>query len=277
MKIGMIGFLLQNEELIDGYISKYAFYEYWDRRIEILNSISSMDDIDLIITANNFIVLTPPKLEQGLSEYLKDFIVLCSRYIDNKKPIIFGGDFYNSHIAFNPYFGTDSFCCFLVPVNSHFEQNNSIWESWSDGSCNSSAFIEQNSNRKIQFQDKQICLLSCGDILSTCHKQGAFLPDADIFLSIAHINFKKWTLEDKRTNFETHIHRWKNNNNLIVLVTQNVTYDVTHNKQYFNRLTYQLIWPSNYRRSSQTTLFNERCEPVGEFSDANYFLIKINL
>ena len=277
MNIELIGFLLDERDLIKGYMSKNAIYEYWEERITILNFVSNMEDIDLLITANNFIIITPNKIEESIANYLNDFLVICDQKISNKKPLIIGGDIYHSHISFNPYYGIDSFCCFLNPLNSKFDIGTYIWESWADGECNSNAFLIQNPNRMVSIEGKRICLLSCGDIMSTCHCKGKLLPDADIYVSIAHLNFSKWLLEDKKSDFETHIHRWKQNNDLYIFVTQNLTYSEAGKGYYFNGLEYQLIWPNSCRQQATTLLFDARNHSVTDFKDAKYFTVKLNI
>ena len=98
MNIELIGFLLDERDLINGYMSKNAIYEYWEERITILNFVSNMEDIDLLITANNFIIITPNKIEESIANYLNDFLVICDQKISNKKPLIIGGDIYLSLI-----------------------------------------------------------------------------------------------------------------------------------------------------------------------------------
>ena len=67
---------------------------------------------------------------------------------------------------------------------------------------------------------------------------------------------------DKKSNFETHIHRLKQNNNLYIFVMQNLTYSETGKAYYFNGLEYQLIWPNSCRQQAETLLFEAHNQSV---------------
>jgi len=251
MKIRLVLLVYDEGELITDHMSKKAFPEHWNTRISILEQAMQDKSLDLVITSNDFFVLTPNCILSP-TEYLeKEGLLKEFNQLPNKIHLITGVDLHNNRIIFNPYNALNSIVYYLpLKDNSGYKVEKFIWESWiEEGKCNQAAFASQNENRIIEFKfnDKKIkiCLLSCGDILSVCHVKGKLLPLADIYLGVAHVDFKKWFVRSKEKNTDrTNIHKWKNDDSLTVIVTQNITRNKIENKDFFaidnNKEIYQL-------------------------------------
>ena len=248
--------ICNQNDIIDKYYCRHSYPDYWELRKAILKE-AIEGKIDLIITSNNFFTFFPNHL-LDIKKFVENNIVEKLKDLSKKVPLIIGFDVNNSNIKFNPYGGTDAVVCYLrVNSDNMYEYGTHIWECWTSETCNQPGFIEQNDNRVINFKSNKICLLSCGDILSNCHSSGRNLPDADIYISLAHMNFKKWFAKSKRTNDDvSNIQVWLNDPPKKVLVTQQITCNNLQDANYFDEGKYQLIWPPEIRNTQEKTSHN---------------------
>jgi len=284
MKVRLILLAYEDEILlINGYLNEKSFPDFWSERIMILNHALNEDDIDIVITPHNFFTLIPYCICQA-NEYLIHCGLLHElNTLSNKKPIILGVDLVNNHIPFNPYFSLDAIVYFLdLNGNNEFTISTAIWECWKNRDfCNQTAFIEQNRKRVIPMGDKDGCLLSCGDIMAKCHSSGDKLPDTDIYVALTHKDFKKWLVQKKVKDKDvSNINYWKQDDELIVLVTQNIAKSNIQDRNFFKDFVYQLIWPVECRHGSNTIFYDKKftkLNPKTALNNINYIFIDLVL
>lgn len=237
--------------------------------------------IDLIVTSNNFLSFFPPKKIEG-KEQIGKLVTDVLKELRHKKPLILGFDLLTKAIVFNPYGGINATVCFLdVMGRNKYECKRQIWECWEDKSkCNKSCIVDQNCERIFCNKDKKICLLSCGDILGYCHAYGKNLPDADIYLGLAHMNFSKWNVRAKEKDNEmANIQVWKKKK-AVVIVTQQLSRDVIRrgDRNFIEngeRMQYRLIWPPALRHDQIPTMFNAEHAIIDRIEDASYLFVDI--
>ena len=257
--------ICEDDEIINGYYSKQSMPDNFAIRKNILKKSIEYegDNIDLVITSNNYFTFSPSSILKG-NQFVEEYILRELNYLTYKKPLIIGFDLINNRIVFNPYRGISAMVCLItVDDNNQYKYVTHIWECWADkGNCDQSGFIEQNDRRLTDINNNKICLLSCGDILSCCHDSGRNLPDANIY--------------------ETNIQNWKNNCDIRVLVTQQISRTVFNklDKNYFkknNNLEYQLIWPVVNRHAQRLIMFDNDDNIVDESNDPKYMFIDIQI
>lgn len=283
LKVRSIIPVCAKDEVVNGYYCKRGFPDSLATRKEILKKSMEygQDNIDLIVTSNNFFTFFPSCQMSG-RQLTESYIVRELEDLCLKKPLIVGFDLINRHIHFNPYSGIDAIVCFLKVNNYNmYEYATHVWECWTSKSCDQIGFIEQNDKRTIDFKGQTVCLLSCGDILGSCHDSGKNLPNANVYVSLAHMNFKKLILSIKERDQDgANIQKWKNSYDIKVLVTQQITREILihMNNNYFkknNELEYQLIWPPMIRKNQRLSLFDINSNKVRKKEDAEYIFVDI--
>lgn len=257
--------ICEDDDIFDEYYCKHSLPDNFEIRKEILNFAMTYkkEGIDLVVTSNNFFAFQPNYLMEG-RHYVEDYVFAQVQHLDFKKPLVVGFDIRNDRIEFNPYGGIEALVCFLEVISENtYKYNTHIWESWfATGNCDSASFAEQNEKRRFDYEGWKCCLLSCGDILGYCHNSGGNLPDADIYLGLAHMNFKKWSIKSKEGGKdEANIQKWKKRSNIVVIVTQQLSRKVVkrRDRNYLDKINdskYQVIWPAALRNNQTVTMFN---------------------
>lgn len=263
MKIRLVIPICDSRKIINVFYCEDSFPEHISFRKSLLCKamLHDSEDVQLIVTSNNFFTFSPNQLLSG-KQFIECYLIPEIMDIRGKKPLIIGVDLYNDRIKFNPYNGIDSLVAFLEVKDGRFVYATHIWECWGgQRRCDSSGFIEQNKNRVIRpFKDNYpICLLSCGDILAICHDSGKSLPPVGerekfIYLDLAHMGFKKWIIQDKKKGIDrTNLQRWKGDEH-IVIVTMQIPEERLKDKNFIGEdQKYLLIWPLSIRENQKLT------------------------
>lgn len=216
------------------------------KRLKLLNFAMKWnhENIDLIVTSNNFFALKSALKLNCIKQEINQ--------IKLKRDIVIGmGLLYAKNS-----FGGIKASVFYFKAGKKYKLTNQIWEVWNKTAKKNNKtflnFIKQN--RVVNLKDKTITLLSCGDILSKIHQKKG-LPDTDIYLDLAHIDFKNYSI-----NKEKHIswiQHWKGEEK-IVLLTQQIHNKFLNDNNFFNseQKKYKLIYPKNKWEKQNVTYFN---------------------
>jgi len=201
------------------------------------------NDIDLVVTSNNFFGFNDKneKRLKGLINSLK-----C------KKNLIIGVDFSK---RINPFGGISAKVFYFQRKNNLYIQKKSIWEVWYKGIKKNKKTLDnfKKQSRTIKVKNKSITLLSCGDILKDIHQGKKGLPNTNIYISLAHMNFRNYSINLKQ--HISHIQNWMGSNK-IVLVTQQLSDDKLNNGHFFSKSKkYKLIYPENLFLSQNICFF----------------------
>ena len=276
--------ICEDDDIFDEYYCKHSLPDSFEIRKEILNLAMTYkkEGVDLVVTSNNFFAFQPNYLMEG-RHYVEDYVFAQVQHLDFKKPLVVGFDIRNDRIEFNPYGGIEALVCFLEVISENtYKYNTHIWESWfATGNCDSASFAEQNEKRRFDYGGWKCCLLSCGDILGYCHNSGGNLPDADIYLGLAHMNFKKWSVSSKvKDSHKSNIQIWKEDNEPVVIITQQLSREAVKkgDKNYIdnaNGYKYQLIWPIDLRDKQKLRMFGKNRKEVKKIEEAKYIFVDI--
>jgi len=201
------------------------------------------NDIDLVVTSNNFFGLND-KSEirlKGLINSLK-----C------KKDLIIGVDFPKRT---NPFDGICAKVFYFQQKNKQYILRQSIWEVYHSSIKKNNKTLDnfKKQSRTIKVKNKSITLLSCGDILKDIHQGKKGLSNTNIYISLAHIDFKNYLI-----NYKQHISNIQNwmGSNKIVLVTQQLSDDKLNNGNFFSKSKkYKLIYPKDLFLSQNIYFF----------------------
>jgi len=233
-------------------------------RIKMLQHAMSYkgNNIELVATSNNFF---------KCDKISHSFILNKLNKLKNKKNLLIGIDFPKTK---NPYNGIPTKVFSFYSKNNKYNIDRYIWEVWNPNvKRNKSTFHAfKKQNRIITIKNKSITLLSCGDILSKVHKSGQGLPDSDIYISLAHLDFTNYYINKRRDI--SWIQSWKGNEK-IVIVTQQLTIDKLKNKHFFENKQYKLLYPSNVFDSQKIYMFQKSKYLVKTNPDYIFIDIKV--
>lgn len=258
--------------------------------------------IDLIVTPHNFFSFklnTTKQVEDinnKIFEKMHQIMQELHSKLANKQnltQLIMGidliqalsNDYYCFNSYFNPYSGIDSIVAYFKNTNNRLELSNYIWESWySKGQCDKTGFLKQNNKRAPIINGTQFCLLSCGDIFSYCHCYGGILPVSNVYLNLAHNDYKpvyiyekndkkgiiKSQIKPKLFNFLKNCNK---NTNFTLLITQNFSYNNRNDIFYNNKYLY--VWPND--KIYRIYYFNSQKEKVEHIVKEGFIFIDVIL
>ena len=203
-------------------------------------------NIDLVVTSNNFF---------GFNDKIEIRLKSLINSLKCKKDLIIGADFPKK---INPFGGVSAKVFYFQQKNHLYIQKKSIWEVWYKGIKKNRKTLDnfKKQLRTIKIKNKSITLLSCGDILKDIHQGKKGLPNTNIYINLAHMNFENYYI-----NFNQHISHIQNwmGSNKIVLVTQQLSNDKLNNGHFFSKLKkYKLIYPKDLFLS-QNIYFFKNC------------------
>ena len=143
----------------------------------------------------------------------------------------------------------------MYSKNNKFFLQQAIWECWNG--CD--RFCFQNQNRILRYNQIEILLLSCGDILFGCNKKLSYLnlsTKVDIIIDLAHLNISKnlYRVWGKITQKVEQLSD-------ILIITQQLTKSST----LIQNNNYKLLWYNHLSKLLRQNIIK----------GANYYLIDI--
>lgn len=245
-----------------------------EQRLNVLqHAMDNSTNIDLVVTSNNFFEFHKPDTLQ-----LNDLL----NRLTSKKKLIIGIDYEKAE---NKFDGINSQVLYLLPDNNKYIKEEEIWETWStDLQLDKGKYLKdtknkvlklfKEQNRMIKINKKDIILLSCGDILKYINFGNKGLPEADIYIDLAHLDFGNWNIKSKKSN-NSNLQEWMQDTEKILLVTQQLTVNKLSNKHYFENNKYKLIYPENLFKNQKVYFFNNQHKIVNYNPD--YIFIDIEV
>ena len=219
------------KEPVGLYCNDSHFYQ---DRLDILEDAFREQEIDIVITSNNFFLFHHSCLADK-EFYVHECIIPLVNTLPNKKNLIIGFDLDNIRINFNPYGGIPSLVTCLYPENNIYKLHAVVWECWN--SCDINCFISQ-PQRIVKFKEKfSFCLLSCGDMLFTCNNQLKKLnvSHIDAVIVLAHMKMSQNILRA----WQHIITRFQKITDLLIITQQ-----ISPSGNPFSNNSYKLIWNS---------------------------------
>ena len=247
-------------------------------RFKILENamIFNAKKIDLVVTSNNYFYFNINN-EKVLANILQK--------IKNKKDIIIGVD-YSKKI--NPIGGINSKVYYYKVFRNKYICKKTIWETYPCNKIDSDKKFK-SQQRVIKIKNKVICLLSCGDITQKCLIKKDNIPDTDVYLDLAHMNYP--SLSRKQKGYDTLINRLYENNEKIVILSQQFSNSIQIpsnkrviinkknklNQTYFsaNQLHYKYVFPKTLMQ--EVYMFNDKHNLTKEFENIKYFFVDIEI
>jgi len=197
-----------------------------NKRLELLDFTINYQDKDgefpdLLITSNNFFDYS--ESNRIICEILEDLKKELDKKISqpNIKHLILGFD-----ISHNPYRGIPAVVSYWN-FNLTWNLKTFIFELWNE--CNLKDFKQQNLFRTINIKGFKLTLLSCGDIQEYCHCKGVLIPESDIIIDLAHLNYGlNIRKKDKQTFYPKYLkdyfNSWLKKPNLAIIITTQITF-----------------------------------------------------
>jgi len=253
-------------KIVKNKSKKYCYEsQYHKERFQILQKSMQYNskEIDLIVTSNNFFEYNHKITNLFLENKLNT--------LQNKKNLLIGVDFPKMK---NPYNGIPAKVFYLSNKNNRYKIDKFIWEVWNPkakkNKCTLNAFKKQN--RVIEIANKSITMLSCGDILSSVHQSGKGLPNTDMYISLAHLDFSNYSI-NKQQHFSW-LQHWLGKEKLVFL-TQQLTKKKLNNKHFFKDSKYKLMYPENILENQEVYFFDNKHKRVK--SNPDYIFIDLEI
>jgi len=179
---------------------------------------------DLIVTSNNFLDYTNSKDKKTLYHILKEVENELQQNLNSPKVkhLILGFDIPPHLNLSNGIPAVVSYWKF----EDYWNLDTSILETWNVKNCDMQNFCKQNTKRVININSFKITILSCGDIQKYCHCNGLLIPDCDVIIDLAHLNYglgKRVPYDKYTQSFLEYFNSWEEKPNLAILITTQVT------------------------------------------------------
>lgn len=253
-------------------------------RLDILENamIFNAKEIDLVVTSNNYFYFNTNN-EKMLTNILQR--------IKFKKDIVIGVDYLKK---INPIGGIKSKIYFFKKFRNKYICKKSIWETYPCNKLDSYKRFK-SQQRVIKIKNKKFCFLSCGDITKKCLIKKDNIPDTDVYLDLAHMNYP--SLSRKQNGYDTLINRLYENHKKIVILTQQFSNSIQVrkdsrkmisknkriivnnnelNKIYFNKeLHYKYVSPKELLQ--EVYMFNDKHNLTKEFKNIKYFFVDVEI